>query len=63
MKNDPLYRVSYRHDPLLLSISVRIAEQRVSIQAAMNGNKPSRGARIDAEIMAEEAEMLRKKKA
>ncbi|KAK8111686.1 uncharacterized protein PG998_008143 [Apiospora kogelbergensis] len=32
-------------------------------RAAMNGNKPSRGARIDAEIMAEEAEMLRKKKA
>jgi len=27
----------------------------------MHGNKPSRGARIDAEIQAEEQEMLKKK--
>ncbi|KAI1737248.1 hypothetical protein F4680DRAFT_428893 [Xylaria scruposa] len=30
--------------------------------ATMHGNQPSRGARQDAEIQAEEAEMLRKKK-
>lgn len=28
----------------------------------MNGNQPSKGAKKDAEIQAEEAEMLRKKK-
>ncbi|KAK8065123.1 hypothetical protein PG997_011870 [Apiospora hydei] len=32
-------------------------------RAARNGNKPSWGARIDAEILAEEQAMLRKKKA
>jgi hypothetical protein len=31
------------------------------IQATMHGNQPSRGPRKDAEIQAEEAEMIRKK--
>ncbi|KAI0191678.1 hypothetical protein EV127DRAFT_427526 [Xylaria flabelliformis] len=31
-------------------------------RATMHGNKPSRGAQQDAEIQAEEAEMIRKKK-
>lgn len=32
-------------------------------QATAHGNEPSRGAKIDAEIQAEEAEMLKKKNA
>lgn len=30
-------------------------------QAKMHGNEPSRGAQVDAEIQAEEEEMLKKK--
>ncbi|KAK8034118.1 hypothetical protein PG993_009113 [Apiospora rasikravindrae] len=44
----------------------RIAEREKNdplYRAARNGNKPSWGARIDAEILAEEQAMLRKKKA
>ncbi|KAI1818366.1 hypothetical protein GGS20DRAFT_286309 [Poronia punctata] len=37
----------YKHDPLY--------------RATVHGNEPSRGAKQDAEIMAEEAEMMRKK--
>ncbi|KAI0397832.1 hypothetical protein F5Y17DRAFT_476545 [Xylariaceae sp. FL0594] len=37
----------YKHDPLY--------------RATMHGNEPSRGAKQDAEIQAEEAEMIRKK--
>lgn len=33
------------------------------MQATAHGNEPSRGAKIDAEIQAEEAEMLKKKNA
>jgi len=34
---------------------------RVTIQARMHGNKPSRGAEVDAKIQAEEEEELRRK--
>ncbi|KAF7553892.1 hypothetical protein G7046_g6963 [Stylonectria norvegica] len=34
-----------------------------TLPAKMHGNKPSRGAEIDAEIAAEEAEIIRKKDA
>ncbi|KAK6834124.1 hypothetical protein PG990_001053 [Apiospora arundinis] len=47
------------------AIQAKIADRAKNdplYRAAMNGNKPSRGARIDAQIMAEEAEMLLRKK-
>lgn len=44
------------------SLETRQTKQDPTLPAKAHGNKPSRGAEIDAEIQAEEEEMLSKKK-
>ena len=41
----------------------RLAQQDATAPARLHGNEPSKGAKIDAEIQAEEEEMLAKKDA
>ncbi|KAI1119470.1 hypothetical protein F5Y14DRAFT_4293 [Nemania sp. NC0429] len=53
------------NDMITEDIQAQIQERYKSdplFRATMNGNQPSKGAKQDAEIQAEEAEMLRRKK-
>lgn len=43
------------------SMSMPVTQLMISVQAKNHGNEPSKGAKIDAEIQAEEEEMLKKK--
>ena len=47
---------------MYLSLSNRLAASDDVVQAKNHGNEPSKGAKIDAEIQAEEEEMMKSKK-